>query len=141
MLCADVCSWQLLVGGMVAGTAPMVDVPGMPPAQQTARREQMKKYIGLEGMPSCDASIGDMQKFERKRSMRYKVHMYPITELECMTVSQRHSSPAAHTVVLTPGRSTCPQKTADFGNKESASLRPISAWQCDLHSARIAAQW
>ena len=57
----------------------------------------MKKYIGLEGMPSCDASIGDMQKFERKRSMRYKVHMYPITELECMTVSQRHSSPAAHT--------------------------------------------
>ena len=60
----------------------------------------MKKYIGLEGMPSCDASIGDMQKFERKRSMRYKVHMYPITELECMTVSQRHSSPAAHTCSL-----------------------------------------
>ena len=57
----------------------------------------MKKYIGLEGMPSCDASVGDMQKFERKRSMRYKVHMYPITELECMTVRRRHSSPAAHT--------------------------------------------
>ena len=35
-----------------------------------------------------------------------------------------------------------PQKTADSGNTESASRwRPILASQCDLHSARIAAQW
>ena len=40
------------------------------------------------------------------------------------------------------GRGGMPQKTADSGNTESASRwRPILASQCDLHSARIAAQW
>ena len=77
----------------------------------------MKKYIGLEGMPSCDASIGDMQKFERKRSMRYKVHMYPITELECMTVSQRHSSPAAHTSLLADPRAHRKQQILVIRNR------------------------
>ena len=36
-----------------------------------------------------------------------------------------------------------PQKTSDFGNKESAesaSRRRFLAWQCELHRARIAAQ-
>ena len=35
-----------------------------------------------------------------------------------------------------------PQKTADFGNvRNRPNMRPIPAWQCELHSARIAAQW
>ena len=107
---------------MVAGTAPIVDVPGFPAAEQKKRHLAMKKFVELEFLPDCEASVGDMQKvsfsgvvfsthtsyaiatqpfhsaallsvavlyaaqFERKKSLRYKVHFFPVEELTCLTV-------------------------------------------------------